>query len=97
MKIEKKVDWISDKEKLMSLTISNYKTILYYSFTYLVERKGDYEPLVRWDNFNKRPHVDVYEGTTLTSYDAEEKTYSEVLKLVTMFRQNLPRMDVKTL
>ena len=97
MKIERKVDWLTDKEKLVSLEISNYKTLLYYSFTYLIERKGEFKPLVRWDNFNKRPHVDVYENDLLTSYDTEEKTYAEVHKLVTMFRQNLPRMNLESL
>ena len=97
MKIEKKVDWIGPKEKLVSLEISNYKNLLYYSFTYLVKKKGDFQPLIRWDNFNKRAHVDVYEGESLTSYDTEEKTHGEVLKLVTMFRQNLPRMKLESL
>ena len=97
MKIEKKVDFIAPKEKLVSLEISNYKNILYYSYTYLVERKGEFKPLVRWDNFNKRPHVDVFEGEVLSSYDTDEKTYSEVSKLVTMFRQNLPRMSLESL
>ena len=98
MKIEKKVDWIAPKEKLVTLQISNYKNLLYYSYTYLVEKQGDFTPLVRWDNFNKRPHVDVYEdGGTLTSHNTEEKTYTEVMKLVTMFRQNLPRMNLESL
>ena len=97
MNIEKRVVWIAPKEKLMSLEISNYKTLLYYSFTYLVEMKGDFKPLIRWDNFNKRSHVDVYDGESLTRYDTEEKTYEEVLKLVKMFRQNLPRMNLESL
>jgi hypothetical protein len=97
MKIEKKVDWIAPKEKLVGLEISNYKNLLFYSFTYLVERGGKFQPLVRWDNFNKRPHVDIYEGENLTSYDTEEKTHIEVLKLVKMFRQNLPRMNLESL
>jgi hypothetical protein len=97
MKIEKKVDWIAPKEKLVGLEISNYKNSLFYSFTYLVETGGQFRPLVRWDNFNKRPHVDVFEGESLTSYDTEEKTHMEVLKLVNMFRQNLPRMNLESL
>ena len=97
MKIEKRVEWIGPKEKLLSLEITNYKNLLYYSFTYLVEDKGEYRPLVRWDNFNKRAHVDVYEGESLRSYDTEEKTHPEVLKLVKMFRKNLPRMNLETL
>lgn len=97
MRIERRTDWISQEEKLVSLEITSFKQRLYYSYTYFVENGGEFLPLIRWDNFNKAPHIDVYEKAGMKRHNSEEKTYLEVMKLVKMFRQNLPKVDLSKL
>jgi hypothetical protein len=97
LKIEKRTDWINPQEKIQSLEIGDNKTLHYYSYTYLVDERGEFRPLVRWDNFNNSPHVDVFENDAVKRYTTDEKGYSEVQKIVRLFRLNLPRMDLKDL
>lgn len=97
MKIEKRTDWINPDEKMISLEIGDQHAIHYYSYTYLVNDQGQFHPLVRWDNFNRKPHVAIYENDAVKQYDTDEKAYGEVVKIVRLFRLNLPRMDIRNL
>jgi hypothetical protein len=97
LKIEKRTDWINQQEKIQSLEIGDNKAIHYYSYTYLVDEQGLFRPLVRWDNFNNNPHVDVFENDAFKRYATDSKEYSEVQKIVRLFRMNLPRMDLRNL
>jgi hypothetical protein len=97
MKIERRTDWIAPKEKLISVEIGDPKARYYYSYTYVIGGEEECKPLVRWDNFNKTPHVDVYSDGTVKRFESPEKDYTEVLKVVRLFRSNLCRMDLATL
>jgi len=97
LKIEKRTDWINAQEKIQSIEIGDSKTRHYYSYTYLVDEHGGFRPLVRWDNFNNNPHVDVFESDAVRTYSTDEKGYGEVQKIVRLFRLNLPQMDLKDL
>ena len=73
----------------------------FYSYTYKVKnRKNNLVPLVRWDNFEKDPHVDKYDentGALLEGKVCMEKELKEVIKVVTVFRKNLRAMEVSDL
>ncbi|MDG6219848.1 MAG: hypothetical protein QCI38_00180 [Candidatus Thermoplasmatota archaeon] len=91
---------IHRNERIDSIQVWDRGRLVFYSYTYLyLSRYGDWRPLVRWDNFEKNPHVDKYDenNALLESKTCGEKGLEEVIKLATIFRRNLLAMDLGVL
>ena len=61
------------------------------------EVQGFWRPLIRWDNYDEKPHVDVYgENQNLISQQpiTDHKDLKEIVELVKIFRRNLAVMNI---
>ncbi len=62
-----------------------------------LSKQGYWRPFVRWDNYEEKPHVDIYgESQNLVSQQpaTEHKSLKEVIELVKVFRRNLVAMNI---
>lgn len=60
-------------------------------------KKGYWRPFIRWDNYEEKPHVDIYgESQNLVSQQpaTEHKALKEVIELIRVFRRNLVAMNI---
>ncbi|MEW5937639.1 MAG: hypothetical protein AB1665_07465 [Candidatus Thermoplasmatota archaeon] len=91
--------WIHKSEYLRALEVREAQKRRFYSYTYMVRTKGGWTPCVRWDNWERQPHVDRYDenGALIEQRACGEKELEEVVKLVRIFRRNLPAMDLTQL
>ncbi len=96
MIVEKKEIAIKENEKLEAIEIYRDKDLSYYSYNYMVKVDEKWKRYIRWDNFQKQPHVDRYDetGNLVTSEQSRDKSLKEVLELVDIFGKNLISMDI---
>ncbi len=100
MNVIRQKTWIHKNELLESIIVDEAGKIRFYSYTYFVRTKGrDWTPYVKWDNWDRQPHVDKYDGGGVLEEQkaCNEKSMDEVLKLVKIFRKNLLTMDLSQL
>jgi len=71
----------------------------FFSYTYKIERRGEWRPCVRWDNWAGQPHIDRFDenGNLIEQKLSPERSLEEVLKIVKIFRRNLMSMDLTQL
>lgn len=76
--------------------IKKDEDMIFYSYNYLVKSDKQWKRYIRWDNFQKQPHVDRYDDTgNLTATEqCRGKTLKEVVELVGIFGKNLISMDL---
>jgi hypothetical protein len=100
MNISKQKTWIHKNEVVESLVVEDGGRVKFYSHTYLVKESGrGWTPYVKWDNWERQPHVDKYDGTgaLIETKPSTEKSGEDALKLVRIFRKNLLTMDLSQL
>lgn len=100
MEILKQKVWIHKNEVVDSLVVTDSGKVRFYSHTYLVRERGrGWVPYVKWDNWEKQPHVDKYDssGALIEQKSCPEKTMEDTVKLVKIFRKNLMAMDISQL
>ena len=100
MLISRQKTWIHKNEMLESLVVEDSGKVRFYSHTYLVKEPGrDWTPYVKWDNWDRQPHVDKYDSTgfLIETKSSTEKDLEDALKLVKIFRKNLLTMDLSLL
>ena len=100
MKILRQKVWIHKKEVVESLVVTDGKKIKFYSHTYLInEGARGWVPYVKWDNWDRQPHVDKYDssGALVEQKSCPEKSAEDAIKLVKIFRKNLMAMDISEL
>ncbi len=101
MEIVKTRVWVHKEEVIDAVEIKEKGKIKFYSYTYkIMNKKGEWKPAIRWDNFEQEPHVDRYDATTaalIEQRECREKDLKDVVRLVTAFRRNLLAMDVSEL
>lgn len=99
MIIERKIVHLTENERIDSLELKEKGELLFYSYDYEVKKNGDWKIYIRWDNFQKQPHIDRYDesGNHVESVEGREKTLKEVLELVDIFGKNLVSMDLSRL
>jgi hypothetical protein len=101
MDVLKQRIWVRRDEVIDALEIKDKNRMRFYSYTYrILNKKGNWNTAIRWDNFEQNPHVDKYESTTdvlLEQKNCREINLMEVIRLVTSFRRNLLVMDVSEL
>ncbi len=100
MEILKQKMWIHKNEVVESLMVMDSGKIKFYSHTYLVKERGrGWVPYIKWDNWDRQPHVDKYDssGALVEQRACPEKTIGDALKLVKIFRKNLMTMDISQL
>jgi len=100
MKLTRQKIWVHRNEAVESITVEDQGKLKFYSHTYLVRaRGGAWRPCVRWDNWDRQPHVDKYDasGVLVEQKPCNDKSLEDVLKLVRIFRRNLLTMDLSQL
>ncbi|MCI0480704.1 MAG: hypothetical protein L0213_03850 [Candidatus Dadabacteria bacterium] len=95
----KKRVWIHKKEVVEGILVKDDSKIRFYSCTYLVNERGGWKPYVRWDNWDRQPHVDKYDanGALTEQKPCNEKNFDDIVKLVKIFRRNLLTMEISQL
>ncbi len=96
MIVEKKTIDINEKEILDTVEIKDGEEVKYYSYNYKVKSDGRWKIYVRWDNFQKQPHLDKYDENEnlVESEPSRDKNLDEILELVGIFGKNLVSMDL---
>ena len=100
MKLTRQRTWVHRTEMVESLVLEDAGKVRFYSYTYMGKDKGQsWTPYVKWDNWDRQPHVDKYDGTgvLVEQKPCNEKNLEEVLKLVQIFRKNLLAMELSQL
>lgn len=100
MLISRQKTWIHKNEMLESLVVEDAGKVRFYSHTYFVKEVGrGWTPYVKWDNWDRQPHVDKYDstGSLVETKPSTEKDLEDALKLVKIFRKNLLTMDLSQL
>ena len=100
MKLTRQRTWVHRNEMVESLVLEDSGKVRLYSYTYMGRGKGQaWTPYVKWDNWDRQPHVDKYDGTgvLVEQKPCNEKSLEEVLKLVQIFRKNLLTMELSQL
>ena len=100
MLISRQKTWIHKNEMLESLVVEDAGKVRFYSHTYFVKEAGrGWTPYVKWDNWDRQPHVDKYDstGSLVETKSSTEKDLEDALKLVKIFRKNLLTMDLSLL
>jgi hypothetical protein len=100
MKLTRQRTWVHRNEIVESIIVEDAGKIRFYSHTYLVRTKGrDWTPYVKWDNWDRQPHVDKFDGSggMVEQKTSNEKNIDDVLKLVKIFRKNLLSMELSQL
>lgn len=100
MKLTRQRTWVHRNEMVDSIILEDAGKIRFYSHTYFVRTKGrDWTPYVKWDNWDKQPHVDKFDGSgvMVEQKTCNEKNIEDVLKLVNIFRKNLLSMELSQL
>lgn len=100
MQVLKKKIWIHKQEMIESLVVKEKSKVKFYCHTYLVNERGrGWRPYVRWDNWERQPHVDKFDanGALIEQKPCNEKKLDEIIKLVKIFRKNLLSMDITQL
>lgn len=100
MDVIKERVWIRKNEVIDILKIMDKSKLKHYSYTYKIQNKrGELVPCIRWDNMEQQPHVDKYDENSalIEQKSCRERSASEVVKLVSIFRKNLLSMDVSQL
>ncbi|RLF49396.1 MAG: hypothetical protein DRN20_02215 [Thermoplasmata archaeon] len=101
MKVVEQRIWIHKDEVIDAIEIFEKGKLKYYSYTYkILSKKGDWIPMIRWDNFGRIPHVDKYDphtGALVEQRNCSERNLTDVIHLVTSFRRNLFVMDLGAL
>jgi hypothetical protein len=100
MKLTRQRTWVHRNEMVESIIVEDAGKIRFYSHTYLVRTKGrDWTPYVKWDNWDRQPHVDKFDGSgvMVEQKTCNEKNIEDVLKLVKIFRKNLLSMELSQL
>ncbi len=100
MKLTRQRTWVHRNEMVESLVLEDGGKVRFYSYTYMGRGKGQsWTPYVKWDNWDRQPHVDKYDGTgvLVEQKPCNEKGLEEVLKLVQIFRKNLLVMELSQL
>ncbi|HAR96919.1 MAG TPA: hypothetical protein DCR97_13320 [Deltaproteobacteria bacterium] len=83
-----------------SIVLEDGGKIKFYSHTYMGRARGNaWMPFVKWDNWDRQPHVDKFDGSgVMVGQEAcNEKSLEDVLKLVQIFRKNLLSMELSKL
>ena len=60
-------------------------------------KKGYWRPFIRWDNYEEKPHVDIYgESQNLVSQQpaTEHKPLKDIIEVIKVFRRNLVAMNI---
>jgi len=96
MIVEKKTIDINEKEILDTVEIKDEGEVKYYSYNYKVKSDGRWKIYIRWDNFQKQPHLDKYDENEnlVESEPSRDKTLDEILELIGIFGKNLVSMDL---
>jgi hypothetical protein len=100
MKLTRQRTWVHRNEMVESLVLEDTGKVRFFSHTYMGKGKGQsWIPYVKWDNWDRQPHVDKYDGTgvLVEQKPCNEKSLEEVLKLVQIFRKNLLTMELSQL
>ncbi len=99
MRIEKKIYRLRKNERIESIEILKEEKRIYYSYNYQILKDKEWNTSVRWDNFQKKPHVDSYDenGNLLYSSPTRVKSLKEVLELIDIFGKNIVTMDITKL
>ena len=100
MLISRQKTWIHKNEMVESLVVEDSGKVRFYSHTYFVKEAGrGWTPYVKWDNWERQPHVDKYDSTgfLVETKPSTEKDLEDALKLVKIFRKNLLTMDLSLL
>lgn len=100
MKLTRQRTWVHRNEMVESLVLEDAGKVRFYSHTYMVRSKDrDWTPYVKWDNWDRQPHVDKFDGSgvLVEQKPCNEKSLEEVLKLVQIFRKNLLTMELAQL
>ena len=100
MKILRQKAWVHKNEVVESLIVMDSGKVKFYSHTYLVKEGGrGWVPYVKWDNWDRQPHVDKYDGSgaLVEQKPCPEKSAEDAIKLVKIFRKNLMAMDISQL
>lgn len=100
MKVVKQKVWVHKNEVVESLVVTDSGKVKYYSHTYLIKEGGrGWVPYVKWDNWDRQPHVDKYDvsGALIEQKPCSEKSAEDAIKLVKIFRKNLTAMDISQL
>lgn len=100
MNIYKERIWVHKNEIVDVLQIEKGGKIRYYSYTYKIKgRHGKWRPAVRWDNLEQTPHVDKFDENSalMEQKSCRDKSLTEIVKLVGIYRKNLMAMDVSQL
>jgi len=97
MNLTKSRIFVAKNELIDAIEVRDRGRMRWYSYTYKIRgRKGNWRPLVRWDNIEAEPHVDKYDegGALLEQKPCQEQTLSGARRLVTNFRRNLLAMEI---
>ena len=100
MQVVRRKVWIHRHELIDSLVVHEKSKIKFYCHTYMVDERGrGWRPYVRWDNWERQPHVDKFDanGALIEQRACNEKKLEEIIKLVKIFRKNLLTMDITQL
>ena len=91
--------WVRRDEVLDAVEAFEGARRVFYSFTYRTGRDGVWIPTVRWDNWEGQDHVDRFDerGVLKDRGPWRDRPLPDVLKLIKMFRRNLPTMDLTEL
>ena len=91
---------LSEHEHADFIEIKMRHRLMYFSYTYwFKDKSGNVRPIVRWDNFGGQIHYDAYDTNQqlFKQQNCEYKDPREVIRLITIFRQNLANMDLNKL
>lgn len=96
MIVENNTIQINEKEILETVEIKKEDEIKYYSYNYKVKSEGKWKICVRWDNFQKQPHLDKYDENEnlVESEPSRDKSLDEVMELIGIFGKNLVSMEL---
>ncbi len=96
MIVERKEIKIKDTEKLDAIEVKKNGDVVFYSYNYMVKKDEQWKRYIRWDNFQKQPHVDRYDetGNLIGTEQSREKALKEVIELIGIFGKNLISMDL---
>lgn len=94
--------FLQKNDMVEAVEIYENENLKYYSYLYKIwetksqQGQGDWRILMRWDNYDEKPHVDIYgESRNLVRQHSttEHKSLKEVTELIKIFRRNLVAMN----
>ena len=97
LKIKRHV--LSKDEVVESLEYLVDRKTKYYIYSYKIRRGRKWITLLRFDNIDGLPHVDMYDenGNYMESREYQPRSFEDVVKIIRTFRKNIIAVDITSL